>query len=217
MKYTHSIPVWRTNGELVTGYFPSRLVLSSVGTKWNDVVVEQHLFPTIELADVMTKQHVIVVTVGHPISCEFKKDGRFQRVYKSRGAISLTPSRQPVFQRLKVEKGSFANALFLTLEPIFVRRIAEELELDADRIELIEQRRGTDPTLHHIAMALRAGVQSGDALDRIYGRHYQLRSPFTSYANTTRQCSGRKDRMVGCSAKSWCVLWNIFKINWMQT
>jgi AraC family transcriptional regulator len=50
-----------------------------------------------------------------------------------------------------------------------VSRVAEEMEVDADRIELIEQRRGTDPTLHHIAMALRAGVQSGAALDRIYG------------------------------------------------
>jgi hypothetical protein len=58
MKYTHSIPLWRTNGELVLGYFPSRLVLSSVGTKWNDVVVEQHLFPSGELSDVMNMQHM---------------------------------------------------------------------------------------------------------------------------------------------------------------
>ena len=63
----------------------------------------------------------------------------------------------------------FANVLFLVLDPVFVSRVAEGLEFDADRIELIEQRRGTDPTLHHIAMALRAGVQSGAALDRMYG------------------------------------------------
>jgi AraC family transcriptional regulator len=43
------------------------------------------------------------------------------------------------------------------------------LELNADRIELIEQRRVTDPTLRHIALALRAGVQSGAAADRMYG------------------------------------------------
>jgi AraC family transcriptional regulator len=41
--------------------------------------------------------------------------------------------------------------------------------LDADRIKLDEQRRIADPTEHHIAMALRAGVQSGAALDRMYG------------------------------------------------
>ena len=31
------------------GGAPSRLVLSSVGTKWNDVVVEEHHFPSSEL------------------------------------------------------------------------------------------------------------------------------------------------------------------------
>jgi AraC family transcriptional regulator len=169
MKYPHSIPLWHTNGELAPGYFPSRLVLSSVGTKWNDVVVEQHHFPSMELADVMHKHHVIVVTVGHPLTCELKKEGGVQRVHKARGAISFCPSRQPFFMRLKVERGVFANALFLTLDPVFVSRLAEGLELDAGRIELIEQRRGSDPTLHHIAMALRAGVQSGNALDRMYG------------------------------------------------
>jgi hypothetical protein len=63
----------------------------------------------------------------------------------------------------------FANVLFLALDPVFVSRIAEGLELDSEGIGLIERRRSTDPTLHHIAMALRAGVQSGDGLDRMYG------------------------------------------------
>ena len=43
------------------------------------------------------------------------------------------------------------------------------LELDSDRIELVEQHRSTDPTLRHMAMALRAGIQTGDVLDRMYG------------------------------------------------
>jgi AraC family transcriptional regulator len=62
-----------------------------------------------------------------------------------------------------------SNVLFLALDPVFVSRIAEGLELDSDGIGLVERRRSTDPTLHHIAMALRAGVQSGDGLDRMYG------------------------------------------------
>jgi len=41
--------------------------------------------------------------------------------------------------------------------------------LDSDRIELVEQRRSTDPTLRHIAMALLTGIQTADALDRMYG------------------------------------------------
>jgi AraC family transcriptional regulator len=169
MKYPHSIPLWRTNGELLPGNAASRVVLSSVGTKWNDVVVEQRHVPSSELADVMFKRHVIAINIGHSVTNEFKKAGRFQHVLKARGAINFFPSDQPFFLRLKVERGVFANVLFLALDPVFVSRVAEGLELDADRIELIEKRGGTDPTLQHIAMALRAGVQTGAALDRMYG------------------------------------------------
>jgi hypothetical protein len=139
MNYPHSFPLWRTNGELLPGGAPSRLVLSSVGTKWNDVVVEQHHFPSSEMADVMFKQHVIAINVGHSITWEFKKEGRLRHAFKARGALSCFPSQQPFSAWLKVEKGMFANFLFLTLDSVFVRRVAEGLELDADRIELIEQ------------------------------------------------------------------------------
>jgi AraC family transcriptional regulator len=169
MNYPHSIPLWHTNGELFAGGTPSPVVLSSVGTKWNDIVLEQRHFPSSELADVMYKPHVIVINISHSITGEYKKEGRFQRLFKERGAISLFPSHQPFSQRLKVERGAFANILFLALNPVFISRVAEGLELNANRIELIEKRRSTDPALHHIAMALRAGVQSGAALDRMYG------------------------------------------------
>jgi len=169
MKYPHSIPLWCTNEELFSANAPSRIVLSSFGTKWNDVVVEQHHFPSSEMADLMYKQHVIVINLGHSMTCEYKKEGQFRRFFKTRGAISFFPSRQPFFLRSKLERGVFANVLFLALDPVFVSRVAERLEFDTDRIELTEQRRSADPTLHYIAMALRAGVQSDDALNRMYG------------------------------------------------
>ena len=169
MKYPHSIPLWRTNGEPLPGNGPSRVVLSSAGTRWNDVVVEQHHYPSGELADVMFKRHVVVINIGHSSTWEFKKEGRFRRFFKARGAISFFPSHQPFSGRLKVERGVLANVLFLALNPVFMSRTAVGLELDSDHIELVEQRRSTDPTLHHIAMALRAGVQTGAALDRMYG------------------------------------------------
>ena len=165
----HTISFWRTNGELLAADPRSRVVLSSASTKWSDVVVEQHRYPRSELADVMFKRHVIAINIGHSNTCEFKKEGRFRRRVKARDAICLFPSDQPFSCRPNVERGVMANVLFLALDPVFVSRIAEGLELNSDRIELIEQRRSTDPALQHIAMALRAGVQSGAALDRMYG------------------------------------------------
>jgi AraC family transcriptional regulator len=169
MKYPHYIPLWRTNGERLPGNALSRVVLSSLGTKWNDVVVEQHHLRSSEVADVMFKRHVISINIGHSTSGVRKKEGRFQRDFRSRGAISFLPSDQPFSGWMKVERGVFANVLVLALDPAFMSRVAEGLELNSDRIELVEQRRATDPTLRHIALALRAGVQSGAALDRMYG------------------------------------------------
>ena len=169
MKYRHTIPLWHINRGLLSGNAPSRVVLSSVGTKWNDVVVEQHHFPSSELSGVVYKRHVIIINIGDSITWDTQREGRSQRIHKTRGAITLWPSHQPFSGRLKVERDGFANVLFLALDPVFVSRLAEGLEFDSDRIELVRQGRSSDPTLHHIGMALRAGIQGGDAVDRLYG------------------------------------------------
>jgi hypothetical protein len=92
-----------------------------------------------------------------------------RRASKPRGSISFCPSNQPFSGWLKVQRGGFANGLFLALNPALISRTAVGLELDSDRIELVEHHRSTDPTLRHIALALRAGIQTGDVLDRMYG------------------------------------------------
>ena len=73
----HSIPLWHANGQLLPGNAPSRVVLSSVGTKWNDVVVEQHHFPSSELSGVAYKRHVITINIGGSITWELRKRGGF--------------------------------------------------------------------------------------------------------------------------------------------
>jgi AraC family transcriptional regulator len=168
MKYPDRIPLWHASGELFPGNALSQAVLSSAGAKWNDVVLEQHDFPSIELADVMYKRHVVVINIGHPVTWEFKKKGRFRRVLKEKNAISFFPSCQPFSGRLKLERDVFGSFIRLGLDPIFVSRIAKGMGLDSDRVELVEQRRETDLTLHHVALALRAEVQTGDAGDRMY-------------------------------------------------
>ena len=149
MKHPPSIPLWHTNEEFMPGNASSRVVLSSAGTRWNDILLEQRNIPNCELTDVTYKhRHVVVINIGHSTTWEFKKEGRFRHFFKGRGAVSFFPNHQPFSGRLKVERGLFANVLFLALDPVLVSRVAERM--DANRIELVEQRRSTDPTLHHI-------------------------------------------------------------------
>jgi AraC family transcriptional regulator len=171
MQYPSRIALWRANGELIARNDQplSRVVLSSTRTKWNDIQVRHHHWLDSELVDVMHKQHLLCITVGHPTTSELKQEGRFKRFFNAIGSVSFFPSRQPYSLRLHLENGAFANILCLMVDPVFMSRIAEGLELNSDRVELVGQRRDADPVLRYIAMALRAGVQTGDALDPMYG------------------------------------------------
>ncbi len=169
MKYPHSAPLRRPNEELVPGNARSRVILSSAGTRWSDILLEQHRIPSSEMADVTYRRHVVVLNIGRSTTWDLKTTGRFRSFFKQRGAISLLPSHQSFSGRLKVDRGVSANVLFLALEHVFVNRTAVGLELDSDRIELVEQRRSNDPTIRHIAMALLAGVRTGAACDPMYG------------------------------------------------
>src|SRR5258708_12280739 len=104
----------------------------------------------------MYKRHVVVINIGHSVNWEFKKKGRFRRVLKEKDTISFFPSCQPFSGRLKLERDVFGAFIRLGLDPVFVSRIAEGMGLDSDRIELVEQRRETDPTLHPVPLAWRA-------------------------------------------------------------
>jgi len=124
-----------------------------------------------------------------PLLGNSKKGGAVSARLQGKRRDILLPERSAFFWSAECKDGRVCGCSLSGSEPCFHKpRWLRGLELDADRIELIEQRRSTDPTLHHIAMALRAGVQTGAALDRMYGEGYQQRSPLISYANMARQC-----------------------------
>jgi hypothetical protein len=162
MKYPPSIPLWHANGEPLSGKAPCRIVLSSAGTKWNDVVVEQQHYPGNEMADVMFKRHVIIINVGNPNTWESKKEGRFQRVQKARGAISFFPSDQPFSGRLKAERGVFANFLILALNPAFMSRTAVDWSWIQTVLNWLSSTKV--PTLHFATLLWHCGPESRPAM-----------------------------------------------------
>ena len=164
------IPLMRTTSEdVLEGNSFSKVVLSSAGTNWHNVVVEEHHFRTRELADLMFIQHVIAVNVGPLITCEFKRNGHFQHLSMPKGAISLSPSQRPFFRRSILDDHASADVLFVALDPVFVSQTAASLEVYPDRVELVEQQREADAALRHIALTLLGGTQDWHAGDMLYG------------------------------------------------
>jgi AraC family transcriptional regulator len=170
MERLSRIPFVRaTDGDVLLDNPFASVVLSSAATNWHNVVIEEHHFRTRELADLMFIQHVVAVNVGPRITCEFKKDGRFRRISLPKDAITLSPGQQPFFRRSIVEQNAAADVLLVALDPLFLSQTAAQLQVYPDRVELIEQQRQTDPTLSHIALALRAELQAGRPSERMYG------------------------------------------------
>ena len=169
MTYPHRITLFQADGELVPIDAFSRVVQSSVETNWKHIVMEQRQIPNSEWPNFMFKQHLIAVNLGRAINCEFKKSGRFQKILKLTGTVSFFPSCQPFFLRVKMETSGVADLILLAVDPSFVTRTAENLGLQGDRLELVEQRQLYDPTVLHLALALREGVRSDAAADPLYG------------------------------------------------
>jgi AraC family transcriptional regulator len=163
-----------TNDEILPGNPRAKVVLSSARTNWPNILVQEHRIPSLEWNGGTYTQHVVAVNVGRPVTSEVKKGRRYRRVRHKTGTISLFPSYQPNFARMRTDKTGFADALFVALDPVFVSQTAADLEVHPDRVELVEHRGVTDPVLLHIVMALRDGLQAGRADDPMYGEGLSL-------------------------------------------
>jgi AraC family transcriptional regulator len=169
MTYSHQLPILQDDGGVFPADASCRLIQSSAETRWKHILIEQHQIGSGEWDNLMFKRHVLVVNVGRATNYEFKKNGRFQKVVKPTGTISLFPSCQPFFLRANIETSRVADLIFLALDPGFVARTAESSGLQSDRLELVEQRRPYDSTLLHLTLALIEGLRTEAAADPLYG------------------------------------------------
>ena len=177
-KYLSQITLVRAADEVPLPPNPLEdVVLSSTSTSWQSLVVEEHHWSNGSCEvneDVKYVPHVITVNIGRSVTAQYRNAGRFRDVIKPKGAISLFPSQRPFFRRVGSGENGASDFLYLALDPIFVSRAATDLEFYRDRVELIEKLGQTDPALHHIALALRAALQTRRSGDKMYGESLAL-------------------------------------------
>lgn len=146
-----------------------RRIVYSPSQSVNELVLEQHCCPNIELSDAMFRRHALIITLSEqPIASEYKKQGRYRSFLKTRGSISIFPSHRPFSLRLDPGAQKFVTAILLALDPIFLNEVATEVNLNPDHLELVEQRRESDPAIFHVASALQNAIGTGDFLDPLY-------------------------------------------------
>jgi AraC family transcriptional regulator len=161
--------VWGSRGQILPTDALCRRAIFSPDPSVSELVLEEHYFRNIELSDVMFRKHAVIITLSeHPIVSEYKKHGRFRSFLKTRGSISIVPSHRPFSLRLDVGPQKSGRSILLALDPIFMNEVATEANLNPDHLELVEQRRETDPALLHVARALQNGISTGDGCYPLY-------------------------------------------------
>lgn len=96
-----------------------------------------------------------------------------------------------------------AEMLIVSLAPRFLRQTAEGLDMDPGRAEFTPWLHARDRQVEHIALAMKAGLESGGAFQRVYGESLgvalaaRLLAQFTSGVRPTRHgLSPRQKRCV---------------------
>jgi AraC family transcriptional regulator len=89
-----------------------------------------------------------------------------------------------------------ADVLSMRLDPAFILKVAEENDLDADRVELLDSSGRADPRIEHVGLALLAELEAGGASGRVYaealatalGAH--LLREYAAFPQTDREVRG---------------------------
>lgn len=144
---------------------PSEFVLLSSGmVTWNGILLEHLKLPPLDISDTHAARHHLTLQLKTPKNVELKANGKFNRQRLLPGNVCITPFQHFHAVRWQDEM----EVLSLTLEPEFVAQAVQEL-VNLDRVELMMHRGQNDPLIREILLALRAELEAGCPLGRLYG------------------------------------------------
>jgi AraC family transcriptional regulator len=121
---------------------------------------EPAIFDTGAWPDLRLMMQTSAATIRAACQC----DGRTLDYLQNLGDLIIQPPATPGVWR---DYGP-AEILVLNIAPRFLRQTAEGLDMDPAQAEFSPWLHARDPQVEHIALALKAGLTSGEGLQRIY-------------------------------------------------
>jgi len=150
---------------------PNPPLLTSFQSSWSNIHLAYHRQPSIDLPDVSSPQHLVVIPMGcQTVDSEITTEGRFQRVsfqendYTS-GCIEIFPADLPY--EIHIASTKAIEMVHLYVEPTFLAQIARE-SVNPDRIELLLTLKEADLLIQQIGLALKASLEEDGGGDRFY-------------------------------------------------
>lgn len=153
-----------TEPEISTQVLPQPPILSSQKT-WEHIFLAHYRHPACESPDHYLMQHTLLITDANVrFQVEQRLDGKFKQYAHGLGRLDLFPANLSHWAAWDRE----TEFSIVAICPKFFEKVALQ-NIKGDRIELIPQFSIVDPTIGHIAQALKAEVEAGCVTGSLYG------------------------------------------------
>lgn len=155
-----------------TNLLPNPPLLTSFQSGWSSIQLAHHRQPSIDLPEVSSPQHMVVIALGHQgCDLEFASEGRLQTIsycekdFES-GFIEIVPSNLPCGIR-SISVTQSIEWIHCYLEPTFLAQIAYE-SVNPNHVELLLTRKKVDALIHQIGLALKSSLETARVGSRFY-------------------------------------------------
>jgi AraC family transcriptional regulator len=142
---------------------PSHIVQSSQDKGWPDIDLAEIFHPHETFALPSIPRHVLVVHLSSPLEWTERRAGHG---HLGTGGLVILPAEAPSTWHL--ESTSEVRHLHLYLAPALLQRVAAEVDLNPERVELQQVLGAYDPQIQAAALALFAELRTGGPGGRLY-------------------------------------------------
>lgn len=142
---------------------PEHIVQSSKGKGWSDIDLAEIVHPHETFALPPLPRHVLVVHLSAPIEITERHAGHG---HLGTGGLVILPAEAPSTWHLK--RTGEVRHLHLYLAPALLQRVAAEMDLNPDTVELLQTQGAYDPQIQTTALALFAELRTGSLGGRLY-------------------------------------------------
>ena len=139
-------------------------LLTSRGRGWSDLEAEFHRIPAGPTKVAASLSHRLGVHFGAAVHAACRCDGPVQRRVQSHGEADFVPAGLEG----EWEDDADCTILRVSLSAALLRRTAEDLGLNPDRLALSPRFQLRDPGVEHITWALKAELEATTLSDRLY-------------------------------------------------
>lgn len=106
----------------------------------------------------------ICMFLGQSIEVTCRRNGRVRHGREVTGDLDIVPAHTPC----SWETAQAGSTLVMTVPEELLRRVAVQLHLNPERIEIADRFQLRDPLIEHIGWALKADIEAGNSEGRLY-------------------------------------------------